>query len=635
MKLVKSLLLGSAAGLCAVAGAQAADLPVKKAAPVEYVRVCTAFGAGFFYIPGTDTCLRVGGRARFEYEYRSKRSRGVYSATTFAPGAASTDDVSGFRGLGRLNLDARTETAYGTLRAFVRFEIANRSGLGILRSGTQERYGLAFPGLGVDTFNRAQTFVNVDKAFVQFAGLTAGRATSFFDFYAHDLEFVGLTSGSDVSSTNLIAYTATLGGGLSATLSMEDPTARRNPVFNQGGVFGLSTGLVGTIPAAGFGGNGANVFIGNPQAVAPVGVTFDPVTGLPTVARLIDVVQRNGVPDFVGALRLDQPWGSAQLSGAVHEIQIGNFDPNTGSVFAANGTASFPGAFLTPFGNNTAGTGFVSPLAVAPVASNVALTTLGTTTTANALNVAAANAAVAGAGPGRRPANEYGWAIQGGLKLNLPFIAPGDLLYLQAAYAEGATSYTGAWNGPLGGEANALNFTNRFVVNTDDAALDALGRFHLTKSWSVTGALLHYWTPQIRSAWFGSYAQVDFDSILRTGLGPAGVLPIATVNGVINFGNALNLSLSPTLRDYNVFVVGSNHVWSPVKDLDIGLETVYQGVVIDKGRVVDTNKNLPIGAINNATGQIVPLGSTNSTVIFKSTKVDDQFVARVRVQRDF
>ena len=65
MKLVKALLLGSTAGLCAVAaGAQAADLPVQKAAPVEYVRVCTAQGAGFFYIPGTDTCLRIGGRAR-------------------------------------------------------------------------------------------------------------------------------------------------------------------------------------------------------------------------------------------------------------------------------------------------------------------------------------------------------------------------------------------------------------------------------------------------------------------------------------------------------------------------------------------------------------------------------------------
>ena len=48
MKLVKSLLLGSAAGLAAAAGVQAADLPVKKAAAVEYVRVCSTYGAGFF-----------------------------------------------------------------------------------------------------------------------------------------------------------------------------------------------------------------------------------------------------------------------------------------------------------------------------------------------------------------------------------------------------------------------------------------------------------------------------------------------------------------------------------------------------------------------------------------------------------
>jgi hypothetical protein len=68
MKLVKSLLLGSAAGLFAVAGAQAADLPVRKAAPVvDYVRVCSAYGAGFFFIPGTETCLRVSGRVRAEY----------------------------------------------------------------------------------------------------------------------------------------------------------------------------------------------------------------------------------------------------------------------------------------------------------------------------------------------------------------------------------------------------------------------------------------------------------------------------------------------------------------------------------------------------------------------------------------
>src|SRR2546430_7150218 len=60
MKRVKSLLLGSAAGVVAVAGAQAADLPVK-AKPVEYVKICSLYGDGFYYIPGSDTCVKIAG----------------------------------------------------------------------------------------------------------------------------------------------------------------------------------------------------------------------------------------------------------------------------------------------------------------------------------------------------------------------------------------------------------------------------------------------------------------------------------------------------------------------------------------------------------------------------------------------
>src|ERR1700751_2587708 len=71
MKMVKSLVLGSAAGLVAMSGAQAADLPVKAKA-VEYVRICSLYGAGFFYIPGTDTCIKLGGYLRVD--------------TTFNPG---------------------------------------------------------------------------------------------------------------------------------------------------------------------------------------------------------------------------------------------------------------------------------------------------------------------------------------------------------------------------------------------------------------------------------------------------------------------------------------------------------------------------------------------------------------------
>ena len=63
MNTVTILLLGTAAGLVAVAGAQAADMPVK-AAPVQYVKICSLYGDGFYYIPGTDTCLKLGGYLR-------------------------------------------------------------------------------------------------------------------------------------------------------------------------------------------------------------------------------------------------------------------------------------------------------------------------------------------------------------------------------------------------------------------------------------------------------------------------------------------------------------------------------------------------------------------------------------------
>ena len=99
MKLAKSLLLGSAAGFIAVTGAQAADLPTRKAAPVDYVRICSVYGPGFFYIPGTDTCLKIGGKAELDLEWDEPR--------------AHADPSYGTNVLGRVNLDARTATDWG------------------------------------------------------------------------------------------------------------------------------------------------------------------------------------------------------------------------------------------------------------------------------------------------------------------------------------------------------------------------------------------------------------------------------------------------------------------------------------------------------------------------------------------
>src|SRR5207237_6012501 len=73
MRMVKSLLLGSAAGIVGVAGAQAADLPVK-AKPVEYVKICSLYGDGVYYIPGTDTCIQLDGNTQSDYMWNDQRN---------------------------------------------------------------------------------------------------------------------------------------------------------------------------------------------------------------------------------------------------------------------------------------------------------------------------------------------------------------------------------------------------------------------------------------------------------------------------------------------------------------------------------------------------------------------------------
>jgi Porin subfamily len=616
MKLAKSLLLGSAAGLSVVAGAQAADLaPVRKAAPVEYVRVCTAYGAGFFYIPGTDTCLRVGGRARYEFEYRTQRSTGP---SNNGVNTVSSNDQTGSRGLGRLNLDARTQTAYGTLRAFVRFEIAKRTGSGIDRSGTIERGGGAFFGTGVDEFGRAQTQVNIDKAFIQFAGITAGRAASFFDFYAHDLEFNPFTSGSDISATNLLAYTFTFGNGFTATVSAEDPTERRGNFFNVGGTlsgFG-ATGPTVIGAGGGFGSGSTTQPVAFSAFGTPVGVTFD-AAGNPITYNLIDVRQRNRMPDFVGNLRVDQAWGSAQISGAVHELAIGqNIVSGTllnGTAVSGNtGVVGGVGVTANPCGTGATATGFVGAPAVGGV------------------NCVGA----------RKPNAEYGFGVQGGLKINLPMIAAGDLLYLQAAYGDGAVNYTGAWS-YLGRFDNTQAASGRFPIQTDDAVVDAFGRTHTTKAFSITGALLHYWLPELRSGLYGSYATVDYDAILRTAQGPAGLAPFAfaATSAGNTTSNPTLAALSPIFRDYNIVTAGANLIWSPVKDLDIGIEGQYIRVSLDKGVVIDQSKNFavtPSGTlVTTASANVSPIAVGGIGAIPKTVSYDDQFIGRFRIQRDF
>ena len=496
MKLVKSLLLGSAAGLAAVAGARAADLPVQTPAPVEYVRVCTEYGAGFFYIPGTDTCLRVGGRVRAEYLYQETFNR--------------RENAIGFLARGRLNVDARTATEYGTLRAFFRYEITRTTGA--YRTGGGPIGADGDPSQ--ETTSVTDTGTNLDRAFVQFGPLTAGRITSFYDFYANDLAFSAQLGSDRVTQT--LAYTATLGNGFSATLAMEDPIERRT----LGGAFQ------------------PNVFNATP---APSPFPIIPVPG--TVGLQAAALTTGGVtvPDGVANIRYDNTaFGSAQLSAAVHQVRSANLTPNI------RGAEVFrPDVVDT----------------------------------------------------------EYGFAVQGGVKINLPFLAAGDVLWLQAAYAQGAINYLGF------GSATSLGTQSPLRLGQTDAFVNGRGELELTEGFAVVAALTHYWTPQLRSGLMGSYGELDYNQQGAT---------FITANSAI--GTAF-----PRLRggrfgfvDTQEFRLEGNLIWSPVRDLDIGVDVLYQNIN-PQGRVVSVDRTVT--------------GARAGT--FRLVNDEDIVVGRFRVQRDF
>jgi len=144
---IKSLLIGSAAALAAVSGAQAADAIVAaEPEPMEYVRVCDAFGTGFFYIPGTETCLKFGGYVRFQTNF---------GRDEFNSGRGTSDWDSFTRA--QFEIDTRTDTELGALRGFIGFR-------GNADNGAE-----------------SSSSVFVDQAFIELGGLKVGKFYSWWD----------------------------------------------------------------------------------------------------------------------------------------------------------------------------------------------------------------------------------------------------------------------------------------------------------------------------------------------------------------------------------------------------------------------------------------------------------------------
>jgi len=196
----KTLLLGSAAALVVAGGAQAADLTV--AEPVDYVKVCDAFGAGFYYSPGTDTCIKVGGYVKFGTSV-GHTDFGNYN------NIYPNSDWSNFYTEVSIQLTASSVTEFGNLTGFldVRAQTGNTGGFN--ESLTQ-------------AINSTTKSAYLDSAYLQLGPLKAGYYTSLFDF-GRGYTDTGIF-GSD-STTDHIALTYSV-NGFGLAISVEDQRDR-------------------------------------------------------------------------------------------------------------------------------------------------------------------------------------------------------------------------------------------------------------------------------------------------------------------------------------------------------------------------------------------------------------------------
>jgi hypothetical protein len=317
---IKNTLISSTAALFVATGAHAADMPVK-IKPAEFVKICTLYGSGFYYIPGTDTCIKIGGYLRVQIELHAGAGGVVLGSQQMAPQGRLTRDLSNdlnYRVRAVATFDARTQTEYGTLRSYIRAGWTNTT--------------------PTDTGGGTTAVAFWDRAFIQFAGFTVGRAYSFFDMFTYSSYAYmkpRTTGDTSLDAQNLWAFTVQFGNGVTYTLSLEDPSSRRFATVDTTCVsfFGDASPLQDNGLAI----NGSSCGSSNQFGFR--------------------------VPDIITNLRVDQTWGYAGISTAIHDAS-GAYYQTPNNVNNGHPTDKFGWAFsasgqLNLTGSDTVGVNFV------------------------------------------------------------------------------------------------------------------------------------------------------------------------------------------------------------------------------------------------------------------------------------
>jgi hypothetical protein len=522
------LVAGATAGLLVATGAVAADLPVK-AKPVEYMKVCSLYGAGFFYIPGTDTCLQLGGFLRIDTTFNGL----VYGAPAWSSDLGQQNryrDYFSTRSRMGLTIDTRTATEYGVVRTFgqanlsfttLGFITTNPGALatGLPTVASAGQYG---GGAAVGNLNLLDTpgggYVSVDFVFIQFAGFTFGKSPSAYATpwhgYPGNITSYLLGGHDTVTGVNNVKYTAEFGNGISATIGLDDPV-----VFNRTSVYNLANPLNTSVLGAG----------GVPTAyLGALGTQFSAYGGV-------------HAPDIVGNIRINQAWGLFQISAAAHEV---NGSYNSLALGLPTGLAG-PNPFGPSEPSGHPDTKWGGSVMAALQIKNIPTgagddfkidVSYAKGDTKNVISTSAASPSFAMFGGSGRAYQSVGFGVTT------------DAMWLPAGFAS-----------PFFGAASGQGD----------------GKLHLTEAFGVRGAFNHNWSPQWSSSLFGSASAVRYDSTTKfyyCSLYTASAATGSLAGPAGNFGKSVDYTCNP---DFNVYQIGLTTRWSPVKNLTFTAEVLY------------------------------------------------------------
>lgn len=462
--MVKSVFPAAAAAFIAIAGARAADMP-RKAEPLQYVRICTLYGAGFYSLPGTDICIKQGAYVRLQ-PYFNMGSLNATFGPFITPAAAQSSRLMNapndtlWRVRAVYTLDARTQTEYGTLRAYALI-------------GSSDSWPANSSGGNVAT-------LYATRGFIQFAGFTLGKATSFYAIFSTPENSYFSLWSSDTGETGDIvaAYTALFGNGFSATLAAEDP--RKNVVVNTS----ITTPTV------------------NPFVVGAV----------PTADQA-----NIRWPDVVANLRVDQAWGSFQIMGALHDNSPGFWVPSLGvtcNVTASGGTLTGQMACGHPDDKLglALGAGGIFRIPMPGGLTDVASFQVNYSQGASRYVVYTQ--------PGAGSPALFGGT---GLAVCPTATVPANANGLNVPICLGSLG-VGYWSDGIYGNPGALPGYD--------------GSVHNTQVWGVNAAWDHLWTANLKTSVYGTFIHVDYDATATALLaiplcGPLGAPPGA-INGLNN-----------------------------------------------------------------------------------------------------